>query len=192
METLEGNLLVMRRAGKTEAATAAAAAIEALREPSDVLAAWLLDRLTTVPTAPASLAGCVGIRNPEVLRVLLRKIRSTNFDERRRALAVVSQLEIKQDFQAYVALMVVSEETETGYLCQALHEYFQMRMRKNPRWKLCEPLHATLLRQQKAHPKCIDFGFLLKELRLSGALTHVAIPAQSPRSVLGRFTPTRK
>ena len=191
METLEGNLLVMRRADKMEAAAAAAAAIEALREPSDVLAAWLLDRITTVPTAPAGLASCVGIRNPEVLRVLLRKIGSTNFEERRRALAVVNQLEIKQDFQAYVAMMVVSDEPTTGYLCKALHSYFQRCLQRNPRWKLCEPLHMTLLRQQKANPKCIDFGFLLKELRLSGALSHVDLTPETGRrgslSVRGRF-----
>ena len=189
METLEGNLLVMRRANKTEAAAAAAAAIEALNEPSDVLAAWLLDRITTVPTAPAGLARCVGIRNPEVLRALLTKIGSTNFEERRRALDVVSQLEIKQDFQAYVAMMVVSEEPTTGYLCKALHTYFVKCAAKNPRWKLCEPLHMTLLRQQKANPKCIDFAFLLKELRLSGALTHVELTPDTGRrgTLRGRF-----
>ncbi len=196
METLEGNLLVMRRADKMEAAAAAANAIEALREPSDVLAAWLLDRITTVPTAPAGLATCIGIRNPEVLRVLLKKIGSSNFEERRRALEVVDQLEITQDFQAYVALMVVSEEPTTGYLCKALHSYFQRCLQRNPRWKLCEPLHMTLLRQQKANPKCIDFGFLLKGLRLSGALTHVdLVPESAGRgslSVRSILTPSKK
>lgn len=195
LETLEGNLLVMRRADKMEAAAAAANAIEALAEPSDVLAAWLLDRITTVPAAAAGLATCIGIRNPEVLRVLLKKIGAPNFEERRRALEVVNQLEITQDFQAYVALMVVSEEPTTGYLCKALHSYFQRCLQRNPRWKLCEPLHMTLLRQQKANPKCIDFGFLLKELRVSGALTHVDLTPESGRrgsmSVRSILTPSK-
>jgi len=42
LETLEGSMMVMRRAKQDEAARAAAAAIEALREPSDVLASWQL------------------------------------------------------------------------------------------------------------------------------------------------------
>ena len=60
METLEGNLLVMRRAGNMAAAHAAAKAIEALGEQSDVLAGWLLDRLETERVDPAVLVRCIG------------------------------------------------------------------------------------------------------------------------------------
>jgi hypothetical protein len=63
---------------------------------SDVLAAWLLDHLTTEPTSPALIASCIGIRNPEILRVLLRKVVSVDLEERRRALEVVAHLRIEQ------------------------------------------------------------------------------------------------
>ena len=69
METLEGNLLVMRRCGNNEAAKAAAAAIESLREPSDVLAGWLLDRLSTEAVDPKVLARCIGARPGIKIRV---------------------------------------------------------------------------------------------------------------------------
>lgn len=109
---------------------------------------------------------------------------------------MADQLEITQDFQAYVALMVVSEEPTTGHLCNALQSNFQRCLQRNPRWKLCEPLHMTLLRQQKANPKCIDFGFLLKDLRLSGALSHVdLVPESGGRgslSVRSILTPSKK
>ena len=87
METLEGNLLVMRRSGNNEAAKAAAAAIEALREPSDVLAGWLLDRLSTEAVDPKVLARCIGarpgktgllstpLRNSEVHQIASRYVR---------------------------------------------------------------------------------------------------------------------
>lgn len=56
-----------------------------------------------------------------------------------------------QEIQAYVAMMVISEEPYTQLLCPPLHEYFVESARRNPRWKLCEPLHLTLLRQQKSN-----------------------------------------
>ena len=135
--------------------------------PYACLAACLAERIATEATPPETIASCIGCRNPEILRVLLRKAVAPNLEERRRALAVISHLVIEQDFQAYVAMMVISEEPVTQLLCQPLHEYFIRCHRKNPRWKLSEPLHLALLRQQKAQRQCIDFSFLLKELRLS-------------------------
>ena len=78
------------------AVQAAAAAIAALGEPSDVLAAWLLDRITTDVTSPDVIAASIGIRNPEILRIMLRKVASPNFEERQRILEVVSRLTIEQ------------------------------------------------------------------------------------------------
>ena len=122
-----------------------------------------------------------------ILRLLLRKIGSPSIQERRRAHEVISHLVIEQDMQAYVALMVISDEPCTQLLCQPVHEYFASCHRRNPRWKLCDALQLTLLRQQKTNRQCVDFAFLLKELRLSGALTHIVDAEGKKGGILSRF-----
>lgn len=65
-------------------------------------------------------------------------------------------------------------------VCPSAFSVAAADMKKNPQYKLPEPIHVALLRQQAAYPKVIDFSFLLKELRLHGALRHL-----TPNQTLG-------
>ena len=53
------------------------------------------------------------------------------------------------------ALSLNAQAVESSYLCRPLLEYFRDCRRRNPRWKLCDPLHITLLRQQKGEPAAL-------------------------------------
>jgi hypothetical protein len=93
------------------------------------------------------------MRNQEVLSALLQKVSSPDLELRRRALAVIDSLEIAQDFQAYVALTVLTDVPASALLCRHLHGYFTSNIRKNPQYKLPEVLQVALLRQQSQYPK---------------------------------------
>ena len=84
-------------------------------------------------------------------------------------------ISISRDVQAKSALSLLSDDPASDYLCRPIHEYFVKCQRENQRWKLSEQLHVVLLRQADGNHGCISLSFLLKELRLSGALTHVTL-----------------
>jgi len=168
---LEGWLSLMKRSGERESAKAAAAAIMALRQPSDVLAAYLLTDES--PTGATQLSRCIHLQDVKLVTLLLSRLVTRNVDQRQCALSVVNQLEITEDYQVCTVLAVLSASNPAGsFLCRGVMEYFRSCLRRNPRWKLPESLHVLLLRQAEADKNNIDLGYILSCLGLSGALAH--------------------
>ena len=67
--------------------------------------------------------------------------------------------------QVSTVLKVLSASNPaSSYLCKGVVEYFRSCQRRNPRWKLAEPIHVLLLRQAELEQqKCIDLQFILTE-----------------------------
>lgn len=171
---LEGWLSLMNRSGDRESTKAAAAAITALREPSDVLAAYLLSKVGEEPIDERQLSRCIHLRDVGLVNLLVSKLVTMNVEQRQCALSVVEQLEITEDYQAYTVLSALrAGNSATSFLSRGVLEYFRACQQRNPRWKLPEKLHLLLLRQLETEKNCIDLQYILKELGLSGALEHV-------------------
>lgn len=177
---LEGWLSLMNRSGDRESTQAAAAAITALREPSDVLAAYLLSKVGEEPIDERQLSRCIHLRDVGLVKLLVSKLVTMNVEQRQCALSVVQQLEITEDYQAHTVLSALSAaNSATSFLTRGVLEYFRACQLRNPRWKVPEKLHLLLLRQIEAEKGCIDLSYILKELGLSGALEQVKQEATS-------------
>ena len=177
---LEGWLSLMNRSGDRESTKAAAAAITALREPSDVLAAYLLSKVGEEPIDERQLSRCIHLRDVGLVNLLVSKLVTMNVEQRQCALAVVEQLEITEDYQAHTVLSALrADNSATSFLSHGVLEYFRACQQRNPRWKVPEKLHLLLLRQIEAEKNCIDLLYILKELGLSGALEQVKPDALS-------------
>ena len=74
---------------------------------------------------------------------------------RRRAFTAKAGLHVKPIFTVCSLSRLNAQAVESSYLCRPLLEYFRDCRRRNPRWKLCDPLHITLLRQQKGEPAAL-------------------------------------
>lgn len=171
---LEGWLSLMNRSGDRESTKAAAAAITALREPSDVLAAYLLSKVGEEPIDERQLSRCIHLRDVGLVNHLVSKLVTMNVEQRQCALAVVEHLEITEDYQADTVLSALrADNSATSFLSHGVLEYFRACQQRNPRWKVPEKLHLLLLRQIEAEKHCIDLQYILKELGLSGALEQV-------------------
>jgi len=171
---LEGWLSLMNRSGDRESTKAAAAAITALREPSDVLAAYLLSKVGEEPIDERQLSRCIHLRDVGLVKLLVSKLVTMNVEQRQCALSVVEQLEITEDYQAHTVLSALNAaNSATSFLSRGVLEYFRACQLRNPRWKVSEKLHLLLLRQIEAEKGCIDLSYILKELGLSGALEQV-------------------
>ena len=145
---LEGWLSLMNRSGDRESTNAAAAAITALRQPSDVLAAFLLSKVGEERIDERILSRCVHLRDVGLVKLLISKLVTRNEEQRQCALSVVGQLEITEDYQAHTILSTLSAaNSASSFLTRGVLEYFRSSQQRNPRWKLPEELHVLLLRQ---------------------------------------------
>jgi hypothetical protein len=214
-QQLEGWLSLMARQADMTAAKAAAEAVLALEEPSDVVASYLVGRLDQDDIGQATINQCMLMRSPECFQQLCAKLESPDLEERGRAAEVrhqcrahartrartqyagvhklraqtvvtpfaatsasraccraqvLARLELHQDFQAQSALIVLAATPAGAFFCRPLVVYFRDCQKRNPRWKLAESLHVTLLRLQEQAKHCVDMPFILKELSLTGAL----------------------
>lgn len=86
-------------------------------------------------------------------------------------------------WQVSTVLKVLSAaDPASSYLCKGVVEYFRSCQRRNPRWKLAEPIHVLLLRQAELEQqKCIDLQFILTEcapLSRPRAPAHLALSSR--------------
>ena len=158
-------------------AEAAATALSALKEPSDVLASYLLEKLTDIGMIragearplPADVSACMAIRDPKLIRNLTSKASSSNFEVRQACLDVIASLEISSDTQLYHVLSVIPE-LGGSFLTEGAMVYFRGLIKQHRMYKVNVVLHRQMLRMARENPACIDVPYILRELKMAGSL----------------------